>query len=127
MDTMKNNKNRDRFKMLLMLLVVLILVFSSMDKFLAKPDSINVKIFGTLNMMPFIVPAGIIEIIMLMLFLIPKSSSLGYLLLMGYFGGAMMAAFLVQHELILMPALVAILISVANYLRNPGMLESFKK
>ena len=127
MEAIQNNKTRNRIKMLLMLLVALILIFSSIDKFMAKPDSINVKIFGTLNMLPFLAPAGIIEIIILILFFIPRSSSLGYLLLMGYFGGAMMAAFLVQHEMIVMPLLVAILISVANYLRNPGMLESFKK
>ncbi|MEM7607527.1 MAG: DoxX family protein [Myxococcota bacterium] len=76
----------------------------------------------------FIMPIGVLELVVALLFAIPKTSSLGTLLVTGYFGGAIVAHLAAQDPAGIAPAVVlGALAWVANYLRNPSMFESLKR
>lgn len=66
------------------------------------------------------------ELIAAILFLIPRTSSLGVLLLSTHLGGAI-ATHMEHGEMFFPQAIMLLLVWVANYLRNPEMLASFTK
>ena len=71
-----------------------------------------------------VVAIGIVEVICLVLFLIPKTSSLGTLLLASYMGGAI-ATHMQQGDSFIFQAVVNGVVYVAGFIRNPGLLSSF--
>lgn len=65
------------------------------------------------------------ELISALLFLIPRTNSLGLLLLSAYMGGAIVTH--MQHgEPYIIPSVVLLLVWVAGYLRHPEVLQSFR-
>ena len=69
---------------------------------------------------------GMGELIAAILFLIPRTSSLGVLLLSAHLGGAIVTH--MSNAEMFIPQIVMLLLDwVANYLRNPEMLASFTK
>jgi hypothetical protein len=83
----------------------------------------NFTKWGLIDNLTFI---GIGELIFIILFIIPRTSSLGFLLLTAHFGGAI-ATHLQHQESYVMPAIILTFIWIGNYLRNPEMLASFTK
>lgn len=69
---------------------------------------------------------GMGELIAAILFLIPRTSSIGVLLLTAHLGGAIVTH-MSNGEMFIPQAIMLLLVWVANYLRNPEMLASFKK
>jgi hypothetical protein len=66
------------------------------------------------------------ELISALLFAIPKTHSLGVLLLSGYMGGAIVTH--MQHdEPFVVQSVILALIWVAGYLRYPKLLQSFRQ
>lgn len=73
----------------------------------------------------YVLPIGIIELACAILFVVPKTSSLGAYLVTGYFGGAILAHLTVGDVAGIAPAVVLGLLAWgANYLRNRKMFES---
>lgn len=73
----------------------------------------------------FVTPIAVIEFTCAALFVIPKTSSLGTLLVTGYFGGAVVAHLAANDVAGVVPALVlGALAWGANYLRNRQMFGS---
>ena len=84
--------------------------------------------FEHFRLTPYIVTIGVIELICAVLFLVPKTSSIGTLLVTGYFGGAIVTHLSAGEPIQIAPAIVLGLLAwVANYLKNPNMFESLKK
>lgn len=69
---------------------------------------------------------GIGELISLILYLVPRTSSIGVLLLSAHMGGAIVTH-MSNGEPFIFQAVILILVWVGNYLRNPEMLSSFNK
>jgi len=69
---------------------------------------------------------GMGELIAAILFLIPRTSSLGVLLLSAHLGGAIVTH-MSNAEMFIPQIVMLLLVWVANYLRNPEMLASFTK
>jgi hypothetical protein len=68
---------------------------------------------------------GVGELVSALLFVIPKTHSLGVLLLSGYMGGAIVTH--MQHDEPFVPqSVILALIWVAGYLRYPELLQSFR-
>ena len=68
---------------------------------------------------------GVGELVSALLFAIPKTHSLGVLLLSGYMGGAIVTH--MQHgEPYVAQSVILALIWVAGFLRHPEVLESFR-
>ncbi len=70
---------------------------------------------------------GIGELISAILFLIPKTSSLGTLLLSAYFGGAIASHMQATppNESYIIPAVLLIVVWIAALIRNRSMFSSF--
>jgi hypothetical protein len=84
--------------------------------------------FEKLHLLEFRVPIGILELGCALLFAIPKTSSLGTLLLTGYLGGAVVAHLTSNDAGGMAPALILGLVMwAANYLRNQQMFESITR
>jgi DoxX-like family len=74
------------------------------------------------------VAIGLLELVVAALFLVPKTRSLGTLLVTGYFGGAIVAHLTTDAPAQLVaPLLLGGLAWAANYLRTPSMFESLTK
>ena len=69
---------------------------------------------------------GMGELIASILFIIPKTSSLGVLLLSAHMGGAI-ATHMEHGEMFIPQAIMLLVVWVANWLRNPEMMSSFTK
>lgn len=69
---------------------------------------------------------GVGELIAAILFIIPRTSSLGVLLLSAHMGGAI-ATHMEHGEMFIPQAVILLVVWIANYLRNPEMLSSFTK
>ena len=69
---------------------------------------------------------GIGEIVSAVLFLMPRTSSLGVLLLSAHMGGAIVTH-MSNDESYIVPSVVLVLVWVAQYLRYPELFVSFKR
>ncbi|MBL4703620.1 MAG: DoxX family protein [Flavobacteriales bacterium] len=69
---------------------------------------------------------GIGEMVSAILFLIPKTQSLGTLLLSSYMGGAIVVH-MQGEESILLQSAILVFVWIASVLRNPKTLSSFTK
>lgn len=68
---------------------------------------------------------GIGELVSAVLFLIPRTTSLGLLLLSAYLGGAIVTH--MQHgEPYIIPAVLLLVVWLTGYLRHPEVLQSFR-
>ncbi|MES2765808.1 MAG: DoxX family protein [Bacteroidota bacterium] len=74
------------------------------------------------------VPLGVIELLLVIAYLIPRTSIVGAILLTGYFGGAIAANLRIGSPLfshVLFPVYLAILLWDALYLRDKRVREIF--
>jgi sorbitol-specific phosphotransferase system component IIC len=107
-------------------LVTLALVGSAFAKFAGA--SAMVENFAKFHLSGFLIPVGVIEVVSVLLFAVPKTASLGTLLLTGYFGGAVVAHLAGNDVVGVFPALIlGALAWTANGLRNPNMFESLTR
>ena len=104
-------------------LLTLLFAFSAYIK-LFKPETI-VEVTDSWGLTGHITMIGIGEIASALLFLIPRTNSLGLLLLSAYMGGAI-ATHMEHGEPYILPSIVLLLVWVAGYLRHPEVLQSFR-
>lgn len=99
----------------LTILIALLFVYSAFMKFTLTGDT---PVYGmTPDTYKFI---GIIEVMCLILFIIPRTGVLGALLLVAYMGGAIVTH-LQHHESIAMAVTVQILIWTTAFIRFPEL------
>lgn len=104
-------------------LITALLLFSAFGK-LMMPEMVEMMAKFGLGDWVKIIAVG--ELVSAVLFIIPKTSSLGVLLLSAHLGGAI-ATHMGNGEPFVMQTVILLLIWVANYLRNPEMFCSFTK
>ncbi|MBY0311121.1 MAG: DoxX family protein [Phycisphaerales bacterium] len=107
----------------LTILPSLLFAFSGVMKlvghFTQAPDLI--KGFNDLQIpVKLILPIGIIEILCLVVYLIPKTAVLGAILLTGYMGGAILTHLRVG-EAVVMQVIIGVVVWIALYLREPRL------
>lgn len=102
------------------------MVASGILKFVGPPPLVeNFQRYHLLDKLPLI---AVIELVCAALFLIPKTSSLGVLLVTGYFGGAVVAHLVANDPVGLVPVAVMGLSAWAvAALRNPELFASFRR
>lgn len=87
-----------------------------------------VENFSKMHLADYLQTIAIIELLCAILFVIPKTQSLGVLLVTGYFGGAIVAHFASATPAEIVPAIVlGALAWTGNFLKNPQMFESFTR
>lgn len=110
-------------------LVSLFMIFASgLPKFLPMDEATAafVASLGVANIGMFI---GVLEIVIGILFLIPRTATIGYVLLIGLLGGAMATS--LTHDVPgnwwWFPLIIIALASVAAYFRSPELLDRVMK
>jgi uncharacterized membrane protein YphA (DoxX/SURF4 family) len=104
-------------------LITLLFVFSAVMKFLRPPEVIAAV--EKWNLKDELIMIGIGELVSGLLFFIPRTHSLGVLLLSAYMGGAIVTH-MQNDESYIISSIFLALIWVAAYLRHPELLQSFR-
>jgi hypothetical protein len=126
MEEQQVSKGRKIAAWILVGLISALLIMSASMKLFASTDSMMAKNFIKFGLEDKLILIGMGELISAILFLIPRTSSLGVLLLSSHFGGAI--ATHMEHGQEYIPVAILLLLTwVANYLRNPKMIASFWK
>jgi hypothetical protein len=105
-------------------LLMALLVMSSSAKLMGSEELVTN--FTKWDLIDWIVVIGIGELISGILFLIPRTSSLGLLLLSAHFGGAI-ATHMGNNEPFIPIAGILVFIWVTALVRDPDTLSSFRK
>lgn len=100
-------------------LVGIIFIGSAMSKFLAGEETIQMAQSFGISIETFKI-LGIIELVSVILFIIPRTGILGTLLLAAYMGGAM-ATHLTHGQSILAPMIIEAIIWIAAVIRFPEL------
>jgi len=109
-------------------IVSLLIIMSSVYKLISGADSEGAKNFMKWGLENQLKVIGTLELVLGILFLIPRTFSIGALLLTAYFGGAI-ATHLEYGEAknIVLPIIIISLVWIVSYLRNPVMFASLMK
>tara|TARA_R110002072_G_scaffold238939_1_gene396659 strand:+ start:58688 stop:59062 length:375 start_codon:yes stop_codon:yes gene_type:complete len=105
------------------LMGALFIMSASMKLIGAEELTVNFEKWGLDGKLMLI---GVGELIVAILFIIPKTSSLGVLLLSAHLGGAIVTH-MANGEMFIPQAIMLLVVWLANWLRNPEMLASFNK
>jgi hypothetical protein len=101
-------------------LVVLFLLFDAGMKLLNLPPAVE----GTAKLgypASVVVPLGMVLLACVLLYIVPRTSILGAILLTGYLGGATATNVRVQNPWILFPVGIGVLVWAGLYLRDEGL------
>ena len=104
-------------------LLTLMFVGSAIGKLLGAQPVVEMFTKWGLKDQTLLIGAG--ELISALLFFIPRTNSLGVLLLSAYLGGAIVTH-MQNGEPYVAPAVMLVLVWVAGYLRHPEILQSFR-
>lgn len=115
-------------------LIGVMLILSAVGKFMGAATPM-MEHFGFTSSETTLIAVG--ELISAILFLIPKTQSLGTLLLSAYMGGAIashMSAAVGTEEMggeevqsYVIPSIILVVIWLTSFIRNPSTLSSFKE
>lgn len=126
METQPISKTRKIINWIFVGLMSALFIMSATMKLMAVADAEIAVNFVKWGLEGKLMLIGTGELIAAILFLIPRTSSLGVLLLSAHLGGAI-ATHMEHGEMFIPQAIMLLLVWVANYLRNPEMLASFTK
>ncbi len=107
----------------LTILISLLFIISAIAKFFAPAVVIQAVEKWNLRDELMLIAAG--ELISALLFLIPRTHSLGVLLLTAYMGGAIVTH-MQNDEPYITQAIMLLVIWIVGYLRHPQLLQSFR-
>jgi uncharacterized membrane protein YphA (DoxX/SURF4 family) len=103
--------------LVLTVLVALLLAFSAVMKFLRPPEMVEQfeGVFGYPARLA--VPIGIVELLCVLLFLVPRTAVLGAVLLTGYLGGAVATHVRIGDQFVA-PVIVGVAVWLALFMRD---------
>ncbi len=112
------NKNRKIAGWVMAGLMTALLVMSASNKLMGNPEMVsNFEKWGLSSMMTII---ALGELASVLLFLIPRTSVLGTLLLSAYFGGAILVH-MAHSEPYIFQSIILVFIWITAWVRNPEM------
>ena len=102
-------------------------IFASIMKFIPVPagseQEAMMQSMGMTANLTYIL--GAVELVITILYLIPKTSTIGFILLIGYFGGVL-ATLLTHGQDATIAYVVFVLLTVSAYVRNPELLDRLR-
>ncbi|MEQ9232420.1 MAG: DoxX family protein [Cyclobacteriaceae bacterium] len=124
METQEISKGRKITGWVMVGLLTALLLMSSSAKLMESEELVSN--FTKWNLIEWMKIIGVGELMSCMLFLYPRTSSLGVLLLSAHFGGAI-ATHMGNNEQFLPIAGILVFIWVTAWVRNPDTLSSFRR
>ena len=120
---MAQSKGRRITAWVLSTLITLLFVMSAVFKFIRPPEVMEAV--QKWNLTDELTMIGIGELVCALLFFIPKTHSLGVLLLSAYMGGAIVTH-MQNDEPFITQSIMLLVIWIIAYLRDPAVLNSFR-
>jgi uncharacterized membrane protein YphA (DoxX/SURF4 family) len=114
-----NSKTKNIVNWVLAGLVAFIFIGSAFGKLSANAEALKMAEGFGLNATSYMY-LGIIELIAVLLFLIPRTSIIGSLLLIAYMGGAI-ATHLEHAQPLMAPIIISIFVWIVSFVRNPEL------
>ncbi len=103
------------------LLVAALHIFAGIMKFMPVTDPAQMAMMESMGMTPGLkYILGIVELVTVVLFLIPRTATVGFVLMVGYMGGVL-AAMLTHNLDASFIYIVFALLTVSGYFRNPEL------
>ena len=118
------SKTKQNLKWAPSVLIALVIAMGAVMKLAAAPQL--VELYSKIGLLPFLQILGITELLLVALFLWPLTMKLGFLLLTGYFGGAM-AVEMANGNFFLFPMIILAIIWIAAYLRDASLFKMAQK
>jgi len=112
-------KTKQFFRWTLVGLAGILFLYSSLSKILGDPQTLQIGLNFGLDNATF-KAVGVIELLSIVLFIIPRTSLVGTMLLIAYMGGAI-ASHLEHHEAIWSAVFVQIFIWITAFVRFPEL------
>ncbi len=110
------------------IIVAAFTLFSAVMEFVPMTDPATLAFIAKLGVGDIAYQLGITKFILVLLYLLPRTSTVGFVLMIGYYGGAL--ATNITHGFTLpeySPILVAfVLMTIGAYFRNPELLTRLK-
>lgn len=110
------------------ILVSALTVMSAIAEFMPLTDPAMIAFAERLGVKDIAVQLGILKLILVVIFLYPRTSTVGFVLMIGYFGGAL--ATNITHGFTVMEALpvyiALVLLTISGYFRNPELVTRLK-
>lgn len=109
-------------------LVSALTIFSAVMEFFPMTDPAMIAYATQLGVTDIAVQLGITKLIIVALFIYPRTSTVGFVLMIGYYGGALATHMTHGHTLpeYAMIVVVLALLTVSAYVRNPELLARIK-
>lgn len=104
-------------------IITLLFIMSAVFKFLRPPEVMTAV--EKWNLTDHLTIIGVGELVSALLFFIPKTHSLGVLLLSAYMGGAIVTH-MQNDEPYIVQSITLLVIWIIAYLRDPAVLQSFR-
>lgn len=117
------SKTKQKLKWAPSVLIAFIIAAGSVMKLAAMPQL--VALYAKIGFLPYLQILGITELVLVTLFLRPRSMKIGFLLLTGYFGGAM-AVEMSNGTPFIFPGTILTLVWIAAYLRDASLFSNTK-
>ncbi|OGJ61173.1 hypothetical protein A3C37_05345 [Candidatus Peribacteria bacterium RIFCSPHIGHO2_02_FULL_53_20] len=111
------------------ILVAALNAFAAYSKFLPVVPGSPAEEYGkTLGTAGLERPLGVLEIIIVVLFLVPRTSTVGFVLMIGYMGGvlATMLTHGLSHADSLMIYVALLLLTISAWFRNPELVARLR-
>lgn len=106
-------------------LVSALTIFSAIMEFIPITDPAMIEYATRLGVLDIAYPLGIAKLIIVALYLMPRTSTVGFVLMIGYYGGAL--ATNITHGIpfaeYFMLLIVLALLTISAYVRNPELLS----
>ena len=100
------------------ILVAALNIFAAVMKFVpVAPGSPQDVMMQQTGMNGLLHPLGVLELIIVVLFLVPRTSTVGFVLMVGYFGGVL-ATLLTHAQDPTMASVALLLIAISGWFRN---------
>lgn len=114
------SKTKQNLKWAPSILIALVIIMGAVMKLAAAPQL--VELYSKIGLLQYLQVLGITELLLVGLFLWPRSMKIGFLLLTGYFGGAM-AVEMANGNLFVFPGVILAIVWVAAYLRDASLFK----
>lgn len=106
------------------ILVSAMTIFSGIMQLLPLTDPTAIDMVTRLGILDITIPLGITKLILALLYLIPRTSTVGFVLLVGYYAGAI--ATNITHNFTFAEyvplVIVLVVMTIGAYFRNPELL-----
>jgi hypothetical protein len=117
-------KRKNILKWIPSLFAAAVITASAYMKLVAMPQL--VEIYSRIGILDYMKILGVTELMLIIIFPVPRTMKIGFLLLTGYFGGAM-AVELSHGNIFIFPALILTVIWIAAFIRDASIFKTFQK